>query len=1085
MPTILRSTNRGILVPVDYEKIREENLDRYGWDIERVAQMAFADSYADRTHFIFELLQNAEDAIGRRGASWTGGSAVSFLLSQNLLRVGHYGAPFNEDDVRGICGIGESTKSGDYTTIGRFGIGFKSVYAFTRHPEIHSGDEDFVVEKFVQPKSAEPIQQNPNETVFLIPLDRDSHIDDNDKIGEALADLDVRSLLFLKKIEELHWEVEGCDSGQYLRDVEIEDNIARRVKVIGHTVDLSGKETEINEEWIVFSRGVEHDGKEAGHVEIAFCVDEDTGKICRLDESKLVVYFPTVVETHLGFLVQGPYRTTPNRDNVPPDDEWNEYLVNETAELLSEVLVWLRDRDMLDVNVLESLPLTQYSDSRFDPLFDQTKATLLNEDVLPRYGGGFVSGSRAALGDSEGLRRLFTSSQLSGIFGQQLSWLTGSITPDRSREVWHYLTEELGVREIRPEYVLRELTESFLIDQNNEWIVQLYEFLADQRALHAQFKSLPLIRLEDGSHVSPQTDGRPNAYLPSDVETEFPSVKKEICLSDNAVRFLESMGIKHPDVVDDVIANVLPKYEDTSSAIPCDQYESDINRILNAFSKAQGDDQQRRLIDELSAIPWVGASDTGHGRRHRVRPSDVYLVTEKVKTVFEGVSGVLTVDDGFDCLTGDGISDLLTRCDAIVDFAPIEIRDSSRFTESEREQMRIEIQQSAGYPIGEWVRDWRVLGLEVLLRTISELQPDQRYAKARILWEAMSDWRESQTWGTYGWSHRTTRSYEFNSEFIEQLSEIPWIPSSGGSLRRPAEVDFDTLGWVPNSTLQARLPFKPSEIKILAEKLDFEPDVLELLKRHDLTTISKLREAGIFDDQLGADVHAVQTKDLQENFEPFAKQLFEIQTKSPMPERERPVLLPEGGPKTGESAKLNAQRSTVVSGSGSRRRISGTRWIPTEASDDLSQKFRQMVLGDYGRRCQLCSNAFTKPDGELQVYVMHIVPPSKDGRANNFGDLVGVCGWHHALFKYGEWAFDFAENRGGASQSESFEDWQVMRANIQSARRDIDDYGNPFVPIPIQFSNVFKDWVTRPEVEKTVIRYSVPHWKHLCELLKV
>ncbi|MCH7831938.1 MAG: hypothetical protein IIC55_03605 [Proteobacteria bacterium] len=36
--------------------------------------------------------------------------------------------------------------------IGRFGIGFKSVYAFTDCPEIHSGDEHFAIESFVWPK---------------------------------------------------------------------------------------------------------------------------------------------------------------------------------------------------------------------------------------------------------------------------------------------------------------------------------------------------------------------------------------------------------------------------------------------------------------------------------------------------------------------------------------------------------------------------------------------------------------------------------------------------------------------------------------------------------------------------------------------------------------------------------------------------------------------------------------------------------------------------------------------------------------------------------------------------------------------
>ena len=49
-----------IRVPADYEKIREENIARYGWDtavLDLLGQL-----YSERTHFIFELIQNAEDA---------------------------------------------------------------------------------------------------------------------------------------------------------------------------------------------------------------------------------------------------------------------------------------------------------------------------------------------------------------------------------------------------------------------------------------------------------------------------------------------------------------------------------------------------------------------------------------------------------------------------------------------------------------------------------------------------------------------------------------------------------------------------------------------------------------------------------------------------------------------------------------------------------------------------------------------------------------------------------------------------------------------------------------------------------------
>ena len=138
-----------------YTAIRQENEKRYGTDIGRIGRMLLADRYDDRTHFIFELLQNAEDALSRR-EGWRWPRTVAFTLAPAKLRVSHYGKPFEEQDVRGICGIAESTK--EQTEIGRFGIGFKSVYAFTDRPEVHSGEENFVIENFVWPTVASPIE---------------------------------------------------------------------------------------------------------------------------------------------------------------------------------------------------------------------------------------------------------------------------------------------------------------------------------------------------------------------------------------------------------------------------------------------------------------------------------------------------------------------------------------------------------------------------------------------------------------------------------------------------------------------------------------------------------------------------------------------------------------------------------------------------------------------------------------------------------------------------------------------------------------------------------------------------------------
>ena len=127
------SDQEGVAVASNYEEICEENRESYGTKGAQKSGKLAAGLYDDRTHFIFELLQNAEDALGRRD-EWHGSRKVAFTLSPTGLTLSHFGKPFDEADVRSVCDIAESTKN--ESSIGRFGLGFKSVYTVI-HPTPH------------------------------------------------------------------------------------------------------------------------------------------------------------------------------------------------------------------------------------------------------------------------------------------------------------------------------------------------------------------------------------------------------------------------------------------------------------------------------------------------------------------------------------------------------------------------------------------------------------------------------------------------------------------------------------------------------------------------------------------------------------------------------------------------------------------------------------------------------------------------------------------------------------------------------------------------------------------------------------
>src|ERR1035441_4854521 len=245
-------------MPSNYERISSQDLEE---KLERAVSLLVG-LYTERAHFILELLQNAEDARATH---------VRFDLQADGLEVWHDGRLFNEDDVRGVCGVGEGTKINDLTQIGNFGIGFKSVYAFTVRPEIHCGDEHFAIEKYIHPLGIDPASiPRPWTTLFILPFNRTDVAPDVAcaEIAQGLNKLDSGAMLFLRHIREIEWSAPGVSAKRYIRH-EVSQGPARRVSL---TVDIQGLAFPSGS-WLVFDAPIcNDDSYDHLRVEAAFNV---------------------------------------------------------------------------------------------------------------------------------------------------------------------------------------------------------------------------------------------------------------------------------------------------------------------------------------------------------------------------------------------------------------------------------------------------------------------------------------------------------------------------------------------------------------------------------------------------------------------------------------------------------------------------------------------------------------------------------------------------------------------------------------------------------------------------------------------
>jgi len=110
------------------QEFRKKTLLVYRADPGRLVRDARSAERAAKDHvgrWLFELLQNSDDAKA---------SEVLMLIRSNTLYVADNGEGLKPEAVSAICGTDFSDKA--VGTIGRKGVGFKSVYEVTRHPQL-------------------------------------------------------------------------------------------------------------------------------------------------------------------------------------------------------------------------------------------------------------------------------------------------------------------------------------------------------------------------------------------------------------------------------------------------------------------------------------------------------------------------------------------------------------------------------------------------------------------------------------------------------------------------------------------------------------------------------------------------------------------------------------------------------------------------------------------------------------------------------------------------------------------------------------------------------------------------------------
>ncbi len=785
--------------------------------------------YSKDLHFIYEILQNSEDTKAKE---------IKFELFRDKLDIYHNGRDFEFKDIEAITGIGNSTKEEDLTKIGKFGVGFKSVFTITQTPNIFSGKYSFRIEELVIPKEVKRNEEI-SGTLIRIPFNSDKPPKEKtfETLSNGLENFELKTLLFLKNIEKIKWKTPNSGEDYLKKSSKILQDknslVTRRVKL--------ESSLGIKEDYIVIEKSVKIENKNLP-IEIAFKLDNDEkGRetIVPQKNSKLFVFFSTEKDTYLKFIIQGPYKTTPNRENIPLEDEQNKEIIEKTGELIADSLSVIKDLGYLNSDFLDILPIdSSYSkEDIYSVLYGKVKEKLLLEEFLPTFDGNHARPDECILARGRSLTEFLKKNDIQELYSKNY-WLDTNITIDTKKELRDYLMNELQVKEVDFGNFVKDITKEFLQSKSDEWVIDFYSKLLEQKSQWKALKQKDIIRLHDNSHISlHDSEGKIQAYLPTKTKSNYKTVKSSLLNHKYSSKFLKEFGMKEPDEFAEVEEFIIPKYKKENVTRDGDYYD-DFRKILNAYDKMSRNEVNSFKNDLLkcSFILSVRNDDT---KEESLRsPNKLYFSSDDLKEFFNGYEEAYFVSEKLSkkfekekmkkFLNSLGVKDTPRR---------IKIGRSLTLEEKKILKGRISSYENNS------CTDYEYEGLENFIKKGITLR------KSRLLWRLLLRSIEKLgTWGKffefeYEWYYYTSHSEYFEAKFLKTLQQTGWLLDKDDKLRKPSDITFSQL----------HDDYVKDNSQILEKVLRFKPDILEQLPDEYKETLEKgkmVEELGLTEDDL-------------------------------------------------------------------------------------------------------------------------------------------------------------------------------------------------------------------------------------------
>lgn len=525
------------------------------------------DLYSKKSHFVLELVQNADDNQYAPGVT----PHLTFHLEQQRLVTVNNEVGFNEANIQAICSVGASSKSKDKTGyIGEKGIGFKSVFTVSNAPEIHSNGFHFKFDRtdqhnllgYVVPHWCEPTADIvADSTTIVLPAAPDYEFCD-----ETLVDLDARLLLFLNKLRLLtlvqngrasnyrRFDEDGISLLTVERQMEHGDTISEEARYVRSEVTYI-----INEQCLDEKRP----GIDRSTVILAFPVDVN-GEAKPEPTCQVFAFLP-IRQVGFKFAIQADFILSSSREEVLTDRRWNLLLRNCIGGAFLRAVESFKLSDALAFTYLKYIPS---EGDVVDPFFRTVRRSIIDalakSACLPSSSGQWKQPGELRIADKN-FRRLFPSPVALELFGFDYV--------DQRVQGGVELLRSLGATDIISEDVLVLFKKhgTWLQAQSLEWRAEFFAYVADvqEPLLKDGLLKCPCLPSSNGTFVVPAIA---NVFFPLNrtkrygFEDELVFIDNELYeaaakISDRIAELFRALKVRCDRPYDLVTSHILPRHK--------------------------------------------------------------------------------------------------------------------------------------------------------------------------------------------------------------------------------------------------------------------------------------------------------------------------------------------------------------------------------------------------------------------------------------------------------------------------------------------------------------------------------------------